>query len=86
MKDGGLKMSSYPPGEQYENCKDCDGSCICSVSCGPDGYAVCCACRRPGCLLALEEYENPSDACREKRALAAQRIAEFERELEGEGV
>lgn len=79
-------MPPYPQGDLHENCKDCDGSCIGSISCGPDGYAVCCACRRPGCLLTLEEYENPSEACREKRDLAVQRIAEFERELEGEGV
>jgi len=73
-----------PNAEQYKECLDCDGSCIGSPICGPDGLAVCCACKRPGCLLTIKEYNNPLEACREKRDKAVEEIAEIERELFGE--
>jgi hypothetical protein len=67
-----------------ENCLDCDGSGVGSVSCAPDGYAVCRACEKLGCLITIEEYNNPNEYCKQKREEAIQAIIEFEKEMFGE--
>jgi len=74
-------MSLPLKAEQYQNCSECDGECIGSTVCGPDGYAVCCACKRPGCLLTIEEYNNLSEKCRLEQEEAVRILREVEREL-----
>lgn len=68
----------------FTACKDCDGSCLGSTTCGPEGFVVCRACQVEGCLLTLAEWENLRERCREKRKEAEERLIEFERIVFGE--
>lgn len=68
-----------------EACKDCDGSCLGSASCAPEGYAyVCRACQKEGCLLTKEEWENLPEHCKQRREEAEERLIEFEERMFGE--
>lgn len=69
----------------HEACKDCDGSCLGSSTCAPEGYAyVCRACQVEGCLLTKEEWKNLSERCRKNRKEAEERLIEFERVVFGD--
>jgi len=70
----------------YGDCRDCDdGSCI-GAECvqAPEGYAFCCACHRPPCVVTVEEFRNPNPKCAELRKNARDAIVEFELLLFGE--
>jgi hypothetical protein len=69
---------------KFKNCLNCDGSCIGSISCASEGYAICRACEKLGCLITIEDYNNPTEYCKQKREDAIQAILEFEREMFGE--